>query len=45
MRLFAARDQGRARAFYRREGFAEVGEPFFEPKLGLPLIQMRRALP
>jgi GNAT superfamily N-acetyltransferase len=43
MRLFVATGQVRARGFYAREGWKEAGAPFFEPRLGLELVEMRRA--
>ena len=42
MRLFVATGQARARGFYAREGWREAGAPFFEPALGLELVEMRR---
>jgi hypothetical protein len=42
MRLFVAVGQARARRFYTREGFIEVGEPF-EFGLGLPAIEYQRS--
>jgi hypothetical protein len=43
MRLFVAAGQVRARRFYTREGFVEVGQPV-EFGLGLPTLEYRRAL-
>ena len=42
MRLFVATGQERARRFYAREGWADVGAPFFDPRPGLELQEMRR---
>ena len=42
MRLFVATGQARARGFCAREGWREAGPPFFEPALGLELVEMRR---
>ena len=44
MRLFTPVGHARARRFYGREGWAARGEPFFEPPLGLELIEYRRPL-
>jgi GNAT superfamily N-acetyltransferase len=44
MRLYCAAGQARARRFYEREGWAVIGEPFFEDRLGLDLVEYRRAL-
>ena len=44
-RLFVAAPQGRARRFYEREGWGAVGEPVFEPYLGLEIVEYRRPLP
>jgi GNAT superfamily N-acetyltransferase len=43
MRLFVPAGQARARAFYTREGFSAVGEPF-DPGLGLLVLEYRRSL-
>ena len=42
-RLYVAAGQARARAFYAREGWREVSEPFLVEKLGLELLEMRRS--
>lgn len=44
MRLFTPVLQERARRFYEREGWSVAGEPFFEAKFGLDLIEYRRSL-
>lgn len=44
LRLYTPQHQERARAFYRRQGWRQHGEPFGEPALGLDLIEYRRAL-
>jgi GNAT superfamily N-acetyltransferase len=44
MRLFTPAGQARARRFYAREGFVLVGGPAYEPRLGMPLVELRRAL-
>ena len=44
MRLFTPAGQARARAFYRREGFALFSGPAWEPRLGMPIVELRRAL-
>jgi len=44
IRLFTPAGNARARAFYAREGWAVVGEPVYEPMLGLEIVQYRRAL-
>jgi GNAT superfamily N-acetyltransferase len=36
--------QARARRFYGREGWSEVGEPIHVEALGLDMIELRRAL-
>jgi hypothetical protein len=43
-RLYVAASQGRARAFYAREGWREVTTPFHVGKLGLDLVEMRRSI-
>ena len=43
-RLYVAAEQRRARGFYRREGWHEAGEPVYEPRLQLDLVEMRRAV-
>jgi GNAT superfamily N-acetyltransferase len=45
MRLFTPARQARARRFYEREGWAQAGEPFHEPDLGLSLVEYRRPVP
>ena len=42
MRLFVATGQTRARRFYAREGWADVGAPFHDPRPNLELQEMRR---
>ena len=42
MRLFVATGQARARRFYAREGWEQTSEPFFDPRPGLELVEMRR---
>lgn len=44
IRLFTPRDHARARAFYRREGFAQRGTSVLEIELGLPLVEYTRDL-
>ena len=44
MRLVTPEGQARARRFYEREGWRAVGEAFFEPALGLEIIEYRCAL-
>ena len=44
MRLYTPEDQARARAFYRRRGWREHGEPLAEADLGLTLVELRRPL-
>jgi GNAT superfamily N-acetyltransferase len=43
-RLYTPAGQARARAFYRREGWTEVGAPFAHPDVSLDLVELRRAL-
>jgi GNAT superfamily N-acetyltransferase len=43
-RLWTPRDNGRARAFYRREGWRENGVEREANQFGMPLVQMVRAL-
>ena len=43
MRLFVAEGQSRGRRFYEREGWSPVGAPFFDPVLGLDLVEYRIA--
>ena len=42
MRLFTPREQGRARAFYEREGFRHTGWEAFEETIGLVLVEYAR---
>ena len=42
VRLFVATGQARARRFYAREGWRPEGAPFFDPKPGLELLELRR---
>jgi GNAT superfamily N-acetyltransferase len=42
-RLYVAARQTRARAFYTREGWREVTEPFLVEELGLELLEMHRS--
>jgi GNAT superfamily N-acetyltransferase len=44
MRLFTPRDHGRARAFYRREGWSQIGASRYEPELALELVEYVREL-
>lgn len=44
LRLYTPERQDRARAFYRRQGWREHGDPFAEPVLGLDLVEYRRSL-
>jgi len=44
MRLYAAAGHARARRFYEREGWAPFAEPFDDPRMGLALVEYRRAL-
>ena len=41
IRLFTPADHARARRFYEREGWKPRGERFFEPPIGLDLIEYR----
>ncbi|MCW2991246.1 MAG: family N-acetyltransferase [Solirubrobacterales bacterium] len=43
-RLFTPALQARARRFYAREGWTEVGEPFAVELLGLDMVELRRPL-
>jgi len=43
-RLFTPELQARARAFYRREGWTERGDPLPAPPLGLDVVELRRRL-
>jgi len=44
MRLFTPAGQARARRFYVREGFALSAGPTWEPRLGMPIVELRRPL-
>jgi GNAT superfamily N-acetyltransferase len=44
MRLFTPAGQARARRFYAREGFALAAGPAYEPRLGMPVVELRREL-
>ena len=44
MRLFTPARHGRARRFYEREGWTQLGEEFDEPALGMPIVEYRYAL-
>jgi GNAT superfamily N-acetyltransferase len=44
LRLRTPEGAARARAFYRREGWIEDPEPVDDPRFGLPLRVLRRAL-
>jgi GNAT superfamily N-acetyltransferase len=44
MRLYTPEGQARARAFYRRHGWRDHGEPLANPELGLTLVELRRGL-
>jgi GNAT superfamily N-acetyltransferase len=44
MRLFTPAGHGRARRFYEREGWSQLGEPFDEPALGMAIVEYRLAL-
>jgi GNAT superfamily N-acetyltransferase len=44
MRLFAAAGQARARRFYEREGWVQAGEPAFDPRPGLEMVEYRLRL-
>jgi len=44
LRLHTPAGNARARAFYEREGWHSVGDPSFEPLLGLDLVEYRRDL-
>jgi GNAT superfamily N-acetyltransferase len=44
MRLFCAAGQERARRFYEREGWALYGAPFHNARIGLDMVEYRRAL-
>lgn len=43
-RLFAATGQARARRFYERRGWRPAAEPFYEPPLGLEIVEYRLPL-
>jgi hypothetical protein len=38
------RDNGRARAFYRREGWCETGDERYAPHIDLQIVEYRRSL-
>jgi GNAT superfamily N-acetyltransferase len=44
MRLHTPAGHGRARAFYEREGWRLDGDAWYEPTLGLELVEYRRPL-
>lgn len=44
MRLFTPAGQARARAFYGREGWSLHAGPYFEPHLGMDMVELRRAV-
>ena len=44
LRLFTPARQDRARRFYEREGWVQVGEPFHDPGPDLALVEYRYAL-
>ena len=44
IRLYSAVGQARGRRFYEREGWAVHGEPFDDPRMGLALVEYRRAV-
>ena len=44
-RLYVAADPRRARAFYAREDWREVSEPFHVERLGLDVVEMRTDRP
>jgi GNAT superfamily N-acetyltransferase len=44
MRLYTPADNGRARRFYEREGWAPAGEPFDDEAFGMAIVEYRRAL-
>jgi GNAT superfamily N-acetyltransferase len=41
MRLFTPAAQARARRFYEREGWRPVSDEFFEPPIGLTMVEYR----
>ena len=43
-RLFTPAGQSRARRFYEREGWIHKDGPYFEPRLGLDVVEYRRPL-
>jgi len=45
IRLHTPAGQARARAFYEREGWRQEGGAWWEPSLGLDLVEYRRPLP
>jgi len=44
IRLFAAAEQARARRFYEREGWVQAGEPAYDPRPDLVMVEYRLAL-
>jgi GNAT superfamily N-acetyltransferase len=44
IRLFAAAGQARARRFYEREGWVQAGEPAYDPRPDLVMVEYRLAL-
>jgi GNAT superfamily N-acetyltransferase len=44
MRLFTPARHGRARRFYEREGWAQLGDEFYEPALAMEIVEYRYAL-
>jgi GNAT superfamily N-acetyltransferase len=44
-RLFTPAGQTRSRRFYEREGWATVGDPYFEEPIGFDVVEYRRRLP
>jgi GNAT superfamily N-acetyltransferase len=44
MRLYTPAGQARARRFYEREGFTLDGDAWFDERLGLEIVEYRRAL-
>ena len=43
-RLFTPAGQARARRFYEREGWAAEASPFFDERVGLEVVEYRRAV-
>jgi GNAT superfamily N-acetyltransferase len=41
MRLFTPAQQARARRFYEREGWAQAGDEYLEPAIGLVIVEYR----